>query len=69
MSPIFKLCLSKLGTVDHALCGCKRSKRICENIFSLVDGTIMDSWLQIILQIALYGWLIIYIMRSLKEHV
>lgn len=35
------MCLKKQETIDHSLCGCRRSKVICDNIFPHVDKIIM----------------------------
>lgn len=37
VSPYCGMCKSKIETVDHAFCGCKRAKTICHQIFPRVD--------------------------------
>lgn len=37
LSPMCTICKTKFETVDHALCGCKRSKQICDTMFQRVD--------------------------------
>lgn len=34
------VCKSKMETIDHVLCGCKRSKQICDSVFPRVDAKI-----------------------------
>lgn len=36
-SPVCHWCRVKWETVDHALCGCNRSKQICDNMFPRID--------------------------------
>lgn len=34
------MCNKNVETIDHALCGCKRAKAICDHIFQRIDGII-----------------------------
>lgn len=42
VSPLCEMCMSKQETVDHALCGCKRAKLICDQIFYRFDRDIAN---------------------------
>lgn len=43
VSPTCRMCLSSNESIDHVLCGCKRARLICDNIFNRCDWATIEN--------------------------
>lgn len=50
VSPKCIRCMKKYETIDHALCGCKRSRKIYDHIFPCIDNKLrlQTNWLTVL---------------------